>query len=64
MGKSKSKNTEVIHYFSKEKIDEFRHMSAKTRLKWLEEANAFINKALGLKKRALFDDRFKGLKGK
>ncbi|BCB95084.1 hypothetical protein JZK55_00060 [Dissulfurispira thermophila] len=61
MRKNKSKNIEIIQYFSKERLDEFRHMSAKARLQWLEEANAFINKALGFKKRAFFDNRFKGM---
>jgi len=61
MKKSKSRETEIIQYFSKEKIEEFRHMSARARLQWLEDANAFINKALGFKRRMVFDKRFKGV---
>ena len=33
-------------------------MSAEARLQWLEEANDFINKTLGVEKRAKFDRRF------
>jgi hypothetical protein len=60
--KTKKKDTGFVYVFSEEKINEFKHMSTRARLRWLEEANAFINKALGFKKRALFDERFKGIK--
>ena len=59
--KSKKKDTDFVYVFSDEKLDEFRHMSVRQRLQWIEEANAFINKMIGLKKRALFDKRFEGL---
>lgn len=34
----------VVYTFSKEKIDEFKDMSIRQRLQWLEVANRFINK--------------------
>lgn len=49
----------VIYKFTKEKLDEFRDIPVKTRLRWLLEANRFINKTLGLEKRAVVDERFK-----
>ena len=58
------KKDNLIYVFSKEKIEEFKDTPLRARLQWLEEANLFINKALGLKKRAQFDERFKGLKEK
>jgi hypothetical protein len=30
------------------------------RLQWLEEANLFVNKSIGLKRKAQFDKRFEG----
>ncbi len=62
MAKNKKADT-LLYVFSEEKLDEFRHMPARARLRWLEEANAFINKVLGLQKRAEFDERFKGDEG-
>ena len=64
MKKRKNKEIEVVQFFSKEKLSEFLDMPVRTRLLWLEKANAFINAVLGFKKRALFDKRFKGLKSK
>ena len=61
MKKRKNKEIEVVQFFSKEKLSEFLDMPVRTRLLWLEKANAFINAAPGFKKRALFDKRFKGL---
>lgn len=58
------KKDDLIYVFSEEKLDEFKDTPLRARLLWLEEANLFINKAIGLKKRAQFDERFKGLKGK
>ena len=52
-------NTRPLQLFSQEKLDEFREMSLKARLIWLEEANSLAMKALGLKRRAALDDRFK-----
>lgn len=54
-----SKTTEIIYTFSREKIEEFKDMSAAQKLKWLEEANLFINKTIGFEKRSLTDNRFK-----
>lgn len=59
--KTKNKDNDFAYIFSNEKLREFKDMSIKARLQWLEEANAFINKALGFRKRTLFDKRFKGL---
>jgi hypothetical protein len=59
--KSKNKDNDFAYIFSNEKLREFKDMSIRARLQWLEEANAFINKALGFKRRALFDKRFEGL---
>jgi hypothetical protein len=59
--KTKNKHNNFAYIFSNEKLREFKDMSIKARLQWLEEANAFINKALGFKKRALFDKRFEGM---
>lgn len=59
MGKAKKRLVEFVHALSPERLKEFEHMSAKARLQWLEEANAFINKTLGIEKRAEFDERFK-----
>ena len=47
-----------LQLFSQEKLEEFRTMSLKARLVWLEEANILAMKALGLKRRAVLDDRF------
>ncbi|RJQ43714.1 MAG: hypothetical protein C4538_11570 [Nitrospiraceae bacterium] len=59
--KTKNKDNSFAYIFSNEKLREFKDMPIKARLQWLEEANAFINKALGFRKRARFDERFKGL---
>ena len=59
--KSRKKDDDFVYVFSEEKLDEFKHMSVRQRLQWLEDANVFINKTIGLKKRALFDKRFEGL---
>jgi hypothetical protein len=50
--------TRPLQLFSQEKLEEFRSMSLKSRLVWLEEANSLAMKALGLKRRAALDDRF------
>ena len=52
-------STRPLQLFSKEKLEEFKDMSLKARLIWLEEANSLAMKALGLKRRAALDDRFK-----
>lgn len=58
---SKTNAAEFAYVFSDKKFDEIKHMSVRARLQWLEEANAFINKTIGFKKRAEFDERFKGM---
>jgi hypothetical protein len=47
-----------LQLFSHEKLEEFRGMSLKARLIWLEEANNLAMKVLGLEKLAVIDDRF------
>ncbi len=59
MRKSKRSGIDFVHELSDEKLDEFRGLSIKAKLQWLEEANIFVNKAIGLEKRAQFDKRFK-----
>jgi len=51
----------IVYTFTKEKLEEFRDMPVRQRLQWLEEANLFINKTIGFKKRALSDSRFEGI---
>jgi hypothetical protein len=60
--KNKKEHVKFVHAFSREKIEEVSNMTLRARLQWLEEANSFINKALGYKKRAIFDERFRKLK--
>ena len=52
-------DTRPLQLFSQEKLEEFRYMTLKARLNWLEEANSLAMKVLGLKKRAELDERFK-----
>jgi hypothetical protein len=47
-----------VHIISDDKLAEFRDMSLRARLRWLEAANVFVNKAIGVRRRALFDSRF------
>jgi len=49
---------DFVHTISQEKIEEFRHMSVRDRLQWLEDANEFVNKAIGIEGRAKWDKRF------
>jgi hypothetical protein len=58
MRKRKRDDKDFVHEFSDEKLDEFRSMSIKARLQWLEEANMFVHKAIGFEKMARFDKRF------
>ncbi len=58
MSKVKWAGKDFVHELSDEKLDEFRSMPLRARLQWLEEANIFVNKTIGLEKRALFDSRF------
>lgn len=59
MGKHKSQDVRIVHYYSQEQIKTFKNMPVRARLQWLEEANVLINRTLGFKKRAIFDERFK-----
>lgn len=61
MKNSNKKHVSIVYSFTKEKLDEFRNMTVRQRLQWLEEANLFINKTIGFKKRAVSDSRFEGL---
>ena len=45
------------HHLNTEKIKEFRSMSAKAKLEWLEEAHSFVRKFLDKKKRIRWDER-------
>ena len=51
-------STRPLQLFSQEKLEEFRDMSLKARLVWLEEANSLAMKVLGLQRRAELDERF------
>jgi hypothetical protein len=50
--------TRPLQLFSQEKLEEFRDMSLKARLIWLEDANSLAMKVLGLKRLAVLDARF------
>lgn len=50
---------QIVQLYSEEKLREFGGMSLCARLRWLEEANLFINKTLGFERRAHFDERFR-----
>ncbi len=56
-------NARPLQLFSKEKAAEFREMTLEARLRWLEEANAFIMLVHGPEKRAEADKRFRNLPG-
>lgn len=58
MKKVKWTGKDFVHELSDEKLNEFKSMPLRARLQWLEEANMFVNKTIGLEKRALFDNRF------
>lgn len=59
--KDKQEHIDIVYTFTKEKLEEFKEMTIRQRLQWLEEANLFINKTIGFKKRAITDARFEGL---
>ena len=61
VGEDSKEHVSIIYTFSKEKLEEFKDMTVRQRLQWLEEANLFINKTIGFKKRAITDPRFEGL---
>lgn len=56
--KDMKKINDFVHILSDEKLKEFSDMPLRARLQWLEEANMFVNKSIGLDKRVLFDKRF------
>lgn len=61
MKRTKLNRNNFVHAITPEQpkqIKEFAHMSPRDRLRWLEKANAFINKAVGLEARAKWDERF------
>lgn len=53
------RGNQIVQLFSEEKLLEFHGMSLSARLRWLEEANLFINRTLGFERRARFDERFR-----
>lgn len=61
MSEDSKEHINIVYTFTKEKLEEFKDMSVRQRLQWLEEANLFINKTIGFKKRAITDARFEGL---
>ena len=52
MKRKNNKGLQAIQLFSKEKLSEFRHISLRARLQWLEEANKLVKKVGGVKKKA------------
>ncbi len=62
MREDRQSGNALICYFSKEKLEEFKDMPLRSRLQWLEDANTFINKVLGFEGRAVYDERYIGLK--
>ena len=58
---NKKKHPEVIYTFTKEKLEEFKDMTPRQKLLWLEETNLFISRTLGFSKRSMTDERFKDL---
>jgi hypothetical protein len=57
--KGNNKAQMPLQLYSEEKQKEFQDMPPRARLRWLEDANAFINKAIGFERRAESDERFK-----
>ena len=58
---AETRTRKALQLYSREKLDEFREMSLEARLRWLEEANVFVNTVLGPERRARTDERFDGL---
>lgn len=58
-GGSRNIGRDFAYEFTREKLEEFRFMSAEARLQWLEEANNFICKFVKKGKRARWDERIK-----
>ncbi|OGL47307.1 MAG: hypothetical protein A2161_22615 [Candidatus Schekmanbacteria bacterium RBG_13_48_7] len=61
MTDEKKQKIEIIYRFTADKLLEFKGLSPKQKLAWLEAANSFINKTIGFEKRSLTDTRFKDL---
>ena len=64
MRNNKNKDSGFVHIISDENLAEFKGMSLRTRLHWLEDANVFVNKAIGFRRRAFFDSGFEALVSK
>ena len=54
--KRTSKNVNYGFTLSKEKINQFKDMSGKAKLDWLEDANRFIRKAVSPEKLKLWNE--------
>jgi hypothetical protein len=50
MKRTISKDMQALQLFPEEKLSEFKHMSLRARLQWLEEANMLVKKVHGLKR--------------
>lgn len=61
MRDNQNKDRRLIHIVSDKKLAEFSGILLRARLHWLEAANVFVNKAIGVRRRALFDSRFEAL---
>ena len=57
--KDKNRGKDFAYEFTREKLEEFRFMSAKARLEWLEEAKNFVYKYLDRRKRIQWDERLR-----
>jgi len=51
MKRKDNKSLRPLQLFSEEKLSEFKHMSLRARLQWLEEANQLVKKSGGPKRR-------------
>ena len=58
--KARNKNIgrDFAYEFTREKLEEFRYMSAQARLEWLEQARNFVYKFVHRDKRIQWDERF------
>jgi hypothetical protein len=57
--KNKNIGRDFAYEFTREKLEEFRFMSAQARLEWLEEAQNFVYKFLDMGKRIQWDERLR-----
>jgi len=51
MNRRNNKYMQALQLFSEEKLMEFKHMSLRARLQWLEDANMLVNRIVGVKRR-------------